>query len=130
MSAEFYMISGIIASLYALYSFTKYHAYTGTNFIPASDVQEIHKKSIILDVRTDLEYKAGHAKGAKHVPLQNFSEEAFESYDKRNSIVVYCRTGNRARIAANLLRSYGFANVYYTDANWKQINAYSQSQSK
>lgn len=119
--SDFYLITGIISAGYALHAFLRYHALSGSLLVSA---KEAASKDIILDVRTQAEYNSGHVKKAKHVPLTSFSKQKFKNYDKSKSIVVYCRTGNRARMAADMLISYGFKDVSYTDANYTEIDKY------
>jgi len=67
---------------------------------------------IILDVRSPLEYSAGHVPGAynledRQVPYR--MEELMQLKDRE--IVVYCEVGPRARWVEGLLRQEGFTNV-------------------
>ncbi|MEA2462081.1 MAG: hypothetical protein QOH90_2258, partial [Actinomycetota bacterium] len=53
----------------------------------------------LLDVRTDHEWDSGHIPGARHVELNELTDEA-ERLGKQQKIVVYCRTGNRSGMAS------------------------------
>ena len=68
---------------------------------------------IILDVRTSEEYNEGHIPGAVLIPDYEILETAEEILkDKNQTILVYCRSGNRSRKAANNLLYLGYQNVY------------------
>jgi len=68
---------------------------------------------VLLDVRTDDEFKEGHLKGAKKIDFYNESfEEIIDELDKRKKYLVYCRSGNRSRQAMFLMRDLGFEEVY------------------
>ena len=68
---------------------------------------------ILLDVRTEAEFQEGHIKGAILIPDYELSSRAKnELLDKNGVILVYCRSGNRSRGAANLLAGMGYTNVY------------------
>ena len=68
---------------------------------------------IILDVRTSEEYNEGHIPGAILIPDYEILETAEEILkDKNQTILVYCRSGNRSRKAANNLLYLGYQNVY------------------
>ena len=55
---------------------------------------------IILDVRTQKEFSAGHLPGALHLPHNELSNRLTEMpTDKTREIVVHCQTGKRAEIA-------------------------------
>lgn len=68
---------------------------------------------IILDVRTSEEYNEGHIPGAVLIPDYEILETAEKILkDKNQTILVYCRSGNRSRKAANNLLYLGYQNVY------------------
>lgn len=60
----------------------------------------------VLDVRDPWEWNEGHAPGARHVPLPHLPIARTPRWAAQR-VVVLCRSGNRARTAANLLRSRG-----------------------
>ena len=66
---------------------------------------------LLLDVRTEGEFHGslGHLEGALLIPVQELAErlDELEPY-KKDTVVVYCRTGNRSHYATELLRSKGF----------------------
>jgi len=67
---------------------------------------------IILDVRTQEEFDAGHIEGAILVPNETIIDEQPELLpDLDAEILVYCRSGNRSGQAANKLIAMGYTNV-------------------
>ena len=67
---------------------------------------------IILDVRTQEEFDAGHIAGAILVPNETIIDEQPELLpDLDAEILVYCRSGNRSGQAANKLIAMGYTNV-------------------
>ena len=74
------------------------------------DTQEV----IILDVREQDEFDAGHIPGALLLPVGIISEEtAAAVIPERNSVVlVYCRSGNRSKTASGALAELGYTNIY------------------
>jgi thioredoxin len=70
-------------------------------------------KGILLDVRTENEFKNGHIANAGQL---NFYASDFRSrlllLPKDQPIYIYCLTGSRSRSAAQLLVQNGYANVY------------------
>ncbi len=72
------------------------------------------KETIILDVREDNEYKKGHLKNSINIPFDELEERFIkEVTDNKNKIIiVYCQSGNRSMIAAEILSSLGFNNIY------------------
>ena len=70
---------------------------------------------IVLDVRMQQEYDAGHIANAVLLPLPLIeagdAEVARVLPDKDAEILVYCRSGRRSAIAANALINMGYTNV-------------------
>ena len=63
----------------------------------------------LLDVRTVEEYKEGHLRDAKLIPLQTLPNNLHMlKADKDKKIIVYCRSGNRSVAASRILESHGF----------------------
>ena len=80
--------------------------------------------ALLLDVRTDAEYAAGHAVDAMHVPLDGLQAGDRPDIAKDRAVYVYCTTGRRAAIATAILRDDGFENVVNIGglADWKQAD--------
>ena len=67
---------------------------------------------VILDVRTQEEYDAGHIPGAILVPNETIVDKQPELLpDLDAEILVYCRSGNRSAQAAKKLIAIGYTNV-------------------
>lgn len=69
---------------------------------------------VVIDVRTDEEYNAGHLAIADHQYNLNSGEfgENIEHLDKSQTYYLYCRTGNRSGKVAKMMKEKGFENVY------------------
>ena len=77
---------------------------------------EIAKKNpdaIIVDVRRDDEYKAGHILGAILLTMETITPETAAKIlpDKNQMILIYCRSGRRSKIAAQNLLDLGYTNL-------------------
>jgi rhodanese-related sulfurtransferase len=71
-----------------------------------------YSAATIIDVRAADEYAAGHLAGAVNHNVEDGSlESALASLDPEASYVVYCRSGRRSEIAAEIMRTNGFAQV-------------------
>lgn len=66
----------------------------------------------IIDVRTAMEYKMDHIKGAKNIPVNELSFRLNEVKELSKPIVVYCLSGGRSSMAASILKQAGFNEVY------------------
>ena len=71
----------------------------------------VKEGALLLDVRTDGEFSAGHLTGAKHIPLHDLEHRAKKELDKSRTIVVYCRSGARSGQAKKLLAGLGFEKI-------------------
>jgi len=68
-----------------------------------------HKNALVLDVREESEYKAGHILNAKWIPLGKLAERVGELERHREQpIVVVCRSGNRSASACSMLGKKGY----------------------
>ncbi len=69
--------------------------------------------ALVLDVREDKEYAAGHIPKAKHIPLGQLQSRLSELDKHKNKpILVTCRSGNRSAHACRILKKAGFESVY------------------
>lgn len=69
--------------------------------------------ALILDVREDKEYAAGHIPKAKHIPLGKLGSriQELDKY-KKKPILVTCRSGQRSARACGILKKAGFETVF------------------
>jgi rhodanese-related sulfurtransferase len=73
---------------------------------------QTEKDYIILDVRTPEEFAAGHIPGAINLPNESIGEAQMpELSDKKQLILVYCRSGRRSKQAAEKLVKLGYTNI-------------------
>ena len=78
----------------------------------AKNIMDSEKDYIILDVREQDEYDAGHVSGAILIPYTDIESKAPEMLpDKDKTLLVYCRSGRRSKIAAASLAELGYTNV-------------------
>lgn len=68
-------------------------------------------KVTVVDVRTADEFKSGHLRQSKNIPIDQLGARASE-LDKSAPVLVVCAAGARASRAASLLGRAGFENVY------------------
>ncbi len=78
----------------------------------AKRLMDTEEGYIILDVRTQEEYDEGHIPGAILIPNTEIEERAEEELtDKDQLILVYCRSGRRNKMAAEILVELGYTNI-------------------
>ena len=77
------------------------------------EIAKNNPDAIIVDVRHDDEYKAGHIPGAVLLTMETITEETAAKVllDKSQMILIYCRSGRRSKIAAQTLLELGYTNL-------------------
>ena len=77
------------------------------------EIAKNNPDAIIVDVRRDDEYKAGHIPGAVLLTMETITAEAAAKVlpDKNQMILIYCRSGRRSKIAAQKLLDLGYTNL-------------------
>ena len=78
----------------------------------AKKIMDTEEGYILLDVRTQEEYDQGHIPGAILIPNTEIEGRAEEVLtDKDQLILVYCRSGRRSKMAAEILVELGYTNI-------------------
>jgi len=83
------------------------------------------ERAVLIDVREPAEFAAGHAVGARNVPLGALDGAKGLPTNKTLPLLVLCATGARANRAAAQLRTQGFQNVQPVaggTAAWREAN--------
>ena len=77
------------------------------------EIAKNNPDAIIVDVRRDDEYKAGHIPGAVLLTMETITAETAAKVlpDKNQMILIYCRSGRRSKIAAQNLLDLGYTNL-------------------
>lgn len=78
------------------------------------DVVLDYDNSILIDVRTDSEYKLGHLDGSINIPYQDIVKgvSKLDGVNSDTHIIVYCKSGGRSGQAFDSLKNAGYNNVY------------------
>jgi len=87
---------------------------------PAVNIEELLRNgAIIVDVRTEREFKAGHAKGSINIPLDKLTHD-LSKLKKDKPVITCCASGMRSSTAKNILKRNGFSEVYNA-GSWTSI---------
>jgi phage shock protein E len=66
---------------------------------------------VIIDVRTEAEWNAGHLDGAILIPYDRITQEITTAVvDKKTKIYLYCRSGRRSSIGLDALKNAQYEN--------------------
>jgi rhodanese-related sulfurtransferase len=83
------------------------------------------EKAVLIDVREPAEFAAGHAAGARNVPLSALDGGKGLPANKSVPLVVMCATGARSSRAAAQLRKAGHTSVHNLiggNAAWREAS--------
>jgi rhodanese-related sulfurtransferase len=70
----------------------------------------------VLDVRSPEEFKEGHVPGAVNIPYDQMASRLAE-VPKDKDVVLYCRSGRRAGIAAEVLGNNGYTRLSHLEGD-------------
>lgn len=88
-------------------------AYTQITPEEALEMMDRDDGHVVVDVRRQDEYDAGHIPGAILIPNESIGSDSPEELPDRDQVIlIYCRTGNRSKQAAQKLAEMGYTNIY------------------
>ena len=108
-----YIIVGIVLLIYV--SYRTYRFATLDNGL----AEKINKGALILDVRTEKEYKMGHIDGSINISLGTIRERYVE-LDTSKTYITCCSHGLRSVKVETILKEKGFKNVFNGGA-WSDL---------
>lgn len=78
----------------------------------AKTLMDTESDYVILDVRTEEEFAEGHIENAVLIPDYEIESQARKVLkDKKQLILVYCRSGRRSKLASQALADMGYSDV-------------------
>ena len=81
-------------------------------------------EALLIDVREDSEWEAGHARGAIHLGKGIIERDIEQQVpDKTASIILYCGGGFRSALSADTLQTMGYTNVISMAGGWRAWQA-------
>ncbi|MDT0619521.1 rhodanese-like domain-containing protein [Salinisphaera sp. P385] len=76
----------------------------------------------LIDVREESEYAAGHVTGAEHLGKGVIERDIEARHpDPQQPLYLYCGGGYRSALAADALRTMGYARVVSVDGGWRAL---------
>lgn len=97
--------------------------------IPAAETdRHLAAGAILLDVREEKEFRAGHIPGALHLSRADLERRIAEVVPERDTpILCYCTIGHRSAIAADTLQRLGYRSAASLAGGLKSYLAHSSS---
>ena len=95
-----------------------------TAHTPMIDVGRLHDwvqsgdPPLVVDVRFDAEWRAGHLPDALHLEPGRIAAGEAQQVTRDRPVVIHCSAGNRATVGLSLLERRGYRNVTVLDAGF------------
>ena len=82
------------------------------------------KEVVVLDLRTDAEFKEGHIAGAKNIDFlgSDFAKQ-LDALDKGKTYLVHCGSGRRSTRALEIFQSQKFTSILHLNDGFKAWEA-------
>jgi hydroxyacylglutathione hydrolase len=93
------------------------------------DVDELHgwmqrdDAPLVVDVRSDAEWRTGHMPDAMHIEAGRITESAATRVPRDRTVVLHCSASNRATVGMSLLERLGYRDLMVLDTgfgNWRE----------
>lgn len=108
-----YIIAGAILLIYISYRTYRFATLDNGLF------EKIENGAIILDVRTENEYKTGHIDGSINIPLGTIGKRCIE-LDTNKTYITTCSHGLRSIKVETMLKGKGYKNIFNGGA-WSDL---------
>jgi phage shock protein E len=79
----------------------------------------VKQGAIIIDVRTVGEFRDGHIKGSRNIPLDSIKSKLGEIKKLQKPIITVCRSGTRSSMAKSIMVSNGLE--VYNGGAWNSL---------
>ncbi|MCC7307438.1 MAG: sulfurtransferase [Acidobacteria bacterium] len=90
----------------------------------ADTLERMKNGAMLIDVREDNEYAAGHAANAEHLGRGIIERDIRTKHpDKGEELILYCGGGFRSALSAVNLQKMGYTNVWSMAGGWSAWNA-------
>jgi phage shock protein E len=73
--------------------------------------QKLNAGAQLIDVRSPEEFQDGSYPGARNIPVGSLGNRMLEVGSKDKAVVVFCASGGRSSVAANMLKASGWVDV-------------------
>lgn len=91
-----------------------------TNVVEVKRRMEAGEKFVLVDVREESEWAAGHLPGAIHLGKGIIERDIEQRVpDTETKMILYCGGGFRSALSADNLQKMGYRNVESMDGGWK-----------
>jgi len=79
----------------------------------------VREGAVIIDVRTAAEFREGHIRGSRNIPLDSIKNKLGEIKKLQKPVITVCRSGARSNMARSILASGGV--TVYNGGSWNVL---------
>ena len=80
---------------------------------PAAAREWLNKGALVIDVRSEAEYREQHLPGTINIPLDRLGDEiARHAPKKEQPLLLHCRSGARSGTGTSALKKMGYQHVF------------------
>jgi phage shock protein E len=84
-----------------------------TQATPATAREWLNKGALVIDVRSEAEFRERHLPGAINIPLNRLGDEiARHAPNKEQPLLLHCLSGTRSGMGTSALKKMGYHNVF------------------
>ena len=84
-----------------------------TRVPPATAREWLNKGALVIDVRTEAEFREQHLPGAINIPLDRLGDEITRhAANKEQPLLLHCRSGARSSRGTSVLKRMGYQSVF------------------
>lgn len=74
-------------------------------------IRQAHPQTVLVDCREPNEFALGHIPGALFIPRGVLEQNIERAVSRERKIILYCASGNRSALAAEVLLQMGYTDV-------------------
>ena len=102
-------INSLIIFFFSIYSYSQPYSIKYNEYLELSKKNKFH----LIDVRTYDEYNTNRLKNAINIDFyDSLFLKRFKKFNKEDNILLYCRSGRRSLIGAEILVKNGYKKIY------------------
>ncbi len=108
------LVLALVAIIVMLIGSEVQHRLNRVNTVSPGEATRLlnHDNAVMIDMRSDKDYREGHIVNAVHVPLDSGDIPASLNKYRERPVIVYCQRGHRSTAVCNKLSKQGFESVY------------------
>lgn len=114
-----YFVIGALVLIVVYYVYSFFRQRSILTVLTQEEVIAGYRKAQLIDVREPDEFKLGHIRGARNLPLSQF-KQSLNSIRADKPVYLYCQGSTRSARAANMLHKQKYRQLYVLKGGFKR----------